>query len=293
MATTIVGIFDDYTEAQAAVKALSGAGVKQGDIHIARNEPAGKSYTTYGGPNSKDYTSGTGIGASIENFFSNLFGANDDPAIRRESDIYAESVRRGSVAVAVNVEENMVDTAADILNRNGAVDIDRRAAQYRAAGYKNYDAKAPLYNAEQSQTEVKNYAGQGEVALPVIEEQLNIGKRVVQGGGVRVHTRVTERPVEEQVTLREENVTVNRRPVDREVSDADMKNFKEGDFTVTTQAEEAVVGKTSRVVEEVVVGKKVTEREETIRDTVRRTDVEVDEINAATDELQSRKARNS
>ena len=293
MATTIVGIFDDYTEAQAAVKALSGAGVKQGDIHIARNEPAGKSYTTYGGPNSKDYTSGTGIGASIENFFSNLFGANDDPAIRRESDIYAESVRRGSVAVAVNVEENMVDTAADILNRNGAVDIDRRAAQYRAAGYKNYDAKAPLYNAEQSQTEVKNYAGQGEVALPVIEEQLNIGKRVVQGGGVRVHTRVTERPVEEQVTLREENVTVNRRPVDREVSDADMKNFKDGDFTVTTQAEEAVVGKTSRVVEEVVVGKKVTEREETIRDTVRRTDVEVDEINAATDELQSRKARNS
>ncbi len=278
MATTIVGIFDDFTKAQAAVKALSGAGVKQGDVHIARNEPAGKSYTTYGGPNSKDYTTGTSIGDKISDFFGNLFGTNDDPAIRAESDVYAESVRRGSVAVAVKVEDKMVDRAADILNDNGAVDVDRRTAQYRAAGYKNYDAKAPLYNAEQSQTEFKNFAGQGEIALPVIEEQLNVGKRVVQRGGVRVHTRVTERPVEEQVTLREENVTVNRRPADRAVSDADMKNFKEGDFNVTTKAEEAVVGKQSRVVEEVVINKNVTERAETVRDSVKRTDVEFDEI---------------
>ena len=112
----------------------------------------------------------------------------------------------------------------------------------------------------------------------MIEEQLNVGKRVVQRGGVRVHTRVTERPVEEQVTLREENVTVNRRPADRAVSDADMKNFKEGDFNVTTKAEEAVVGKQSRVVEEVIINKNVTERAETVRDSVKRTDVEFDEI---------------
>ena len=58
-----------------------------------------------------------------------------------------------------------------------------------------------------------------------------------------------------------------------------MKNFKDGDFTVTTQAEEAVVGKQSRVVEEVDVGKEMTERTESVRDTVKRTDVEVDEIN--------------
>lgn len=288
--TTIVGIFDNYADTQRAVQALSKAGVKQGDIFIARNEPAGKSYTTYGGPNSKDYTTGTSIGDKISDFFGNLFGADDDPAIKQESDLYAESVRRGSVAVAVKVQENMVDKATDILNDNGAVDVDRRAAQYRQAGYKKYDAKSPLYNAEQSKAEFQQYANQGEIALPVIEEQLNIGKRVVQRGGVRVHTRVTTRPVEEQVTLREENVTVNRRPVNREVSEADMKNFKEGEFDVTTRAEEAVVGKQSRVVEEVVVGKNVTEREETVRDTVRRTDVEVEEINTVN--KQSRKARN-
>ena len=290
MATTIVGIFDNYTQAQAAVKALSGAGIKQGSVSIARNEPAGKGYTTYGGANSKDYDTGTSIGGSISDFFANLFGGDNDPALKDERDIYAESVRRGGTAVTVQVEDNMVEKAADILNDNGAVDVDRRAAQYRKTGYKNYDAKAPLYNAEQSKTELRQYAGEGEVALPVIEEQLNVGKRVVQRGGVRVHTTITERPVEEQVTLREENVTVNRRPVDRAVSDADMKNFKDGSFNVTTKAEEAVVGKQARVVEEVVVGKNVTEHTETVRDSVKRTDVKVDEINNDTDSAKSQKA---
>lgn len=289
MATTIVGIFDDFTEAQAAVQALSEAGVKQGDIHIVRNEPAGKSYTTYGGPNSKDYTTGTSIGDKVSNFFGDLFGGDDDPSMHDERNLYAESVRRGSVAVAVKVENQTVERAADILNDYGAIDVDRRAAQYRSAGYQSYDASAPLYDAEQTQTERQDFAAQGEVALPVIEEQLNVGKRVVQRGGVRVHTHVTERPVEESVTLREEKVTVNRRPVNREVSETDMANFREGEFDVTTRSEEAVVGKQSRVVEEVVVGKNVTEREETVRDTVRRTDVEVEEIDA--DDAQSRKAR--
>jgi len=291
MATTLVGIFDDYAKAQTAVQALSGAGVKQGDIHIARNEPAGEGYTTYGGPNSKDYNTGTSIGDSISDFFGNLFDGDDDPAVREERDLYAESVRRGSVAVAVKVEDNMVNRAADVLNDNGAVNVDRRAAQYRSAGYKNYDRKAPLYNDEQSKTEFQQYAEQGEVTLPVIEEQLNVGKRVVQRGGVRIHTRLTERPVEETVTLREENVTVNRRPVDREFSDADRATLNEGDFTVTTRSEEAVVGKQARVVEEVVIGKNVTEREETVSDTVKRTDVEVEEIN--TDAAKSLNARKS
>lgn len=281
MTTTLVGIFDDYARAQKAVGELTAAGVKQGAIQIVRNEPAGKSYTTYGGPNSKDYTTGTSIGDKVSDFFGNLFDGDDDASVRQESEIYAESVRRGSVAVAVRVEDGTADEAADILNNNGAVDVDRRAAQYRAAGYKNYDAKAPLYNAEQTKTEVAGYAGQGEIALPVIEEQLNVGKRVVQRGGVRVHTSVTTRPVEETVTLREENVTVNRRPVDRAVTDAD--NFQEGEFSVTTRSEEAVASKQARVVEEVVVGKNVTEREETVRDTVKRTDVQVDEINVEAD----------
>lgn len=278
MNKTIVGIFDNYTKAQAAVKALSNAGVKQGDITIARNEGTGKGYTTYGGEKSKNYDTGESIGDKISDFFGNLFGANDDPSMTAESNIYAESVRRGSTVVTANVAENMVDKAVDIFNNNGAIDVDRRAAQYRSTGYKKFDAKAKPYTAEQTKTEMKNFTDQGEIALPVIEEQLNVGKRIVNRGGVRIHTSVTETPVEKQINLREEKVNVERHKVDRAVTDADMKNFKEGEFDVTTKAEKAVVGKTAKVVEEVVVGKKVTEHTETVSDKVKRTDVEVDEI---------------
>ena len=287
MATTLVGIYDDLAQAQKAVQQLSQAGIRQGDITIASND-GGKGYTSYGGSNSRDYTTGSSIGNDISNFFGSIFGSdiNND-----ELDIYSEAVRRGSAVVIVDTDDKMTERASEVLNQHSAVDVDRRAAQYRSSGYKKFDAKAPLYNAEQTRTETQNYANQGEVALPVIEEQINVGKRVVQRGGVRVHTRITERPVEETVNLREEKVTVNRRPVDREFSDADRTTLNKGDFTVTTQGEEAVVSKEARVVEEVVVGKDVTERQETVRDTVKRTDVEVEETDVDID-TQRKGARN-
>src|SRR5207237_10471150 len=80
------------------------------------------------------------------------------------------------------------------------------------------------------------------------------------------------------VRLREEHVVVNRRPVNRAVTDADLNNFREGEIELTERAEVPVVAKQARVVEEVEVGKQVEERQQTISDTVRRTDVEVEEI---------------
>jgi uncharacterized protein (TIGR02271 family) len=119
---------------------------------------------------------------------------------------------------------------------------------------------------------------EGQQAIPVVEEELHVGKREVQRGGVRVHTRVEERPVEEQVRLREEHVSVERRPADRPVTAADLNTFQEGTIEMTERAEEAVVQKQARVVEEVVVGKEASQRTETVRDTVRRTDVDIQEI---------------
>jgi len=58
-----------------------------------------------------------------------------------------------------------------------------------------------------------------QVRVPIVEEQVQVGKREVERGGARIHTHVTERPVQEQVTLREEHVTVERHPVDRPVLD--------------------------------------------------------------------------
>ncbi|MCU0493600.1 MAG: DUF2382 domain-containing protein, partial [Chloroflexaceae bacterium] len=113
--------------------------------------------------------------------------------------------------------------------------------------------------------------------IPVVEEDLQVGKREVERGTTRVRSHVEETPVEEQVRLREEQVRVERRPVNRPVSDADMAAFKETSFEVREVDEEPVVAKQARIVEEVVVKKDVTEHTETIRDTVRRTQVDIDQ----------------
>jgi len=117
-----------------------------------------------------------------------------------------------------------------------------------------------------------------EGQLDVVEEQLEVGKRAVEKGGVRVHRTVEERPVEEKVNLREEHINVERRPTDRPVTAADEQAFKEGTIEVTETQEQPVVSKTARVVEEVLVNKDVNERTETVRDNVRRSDVQVERI---------------
>jgi len=126
-------------------------------------------------------------------------------------------------------------------------------------------------------------ANEGEVAIPVVEENIRVGKREVESGGVRVTTSVEETPVNEQVTLREETVTVERRPVDQPVDAGTVTDaFREGTFEVRERDEEAVIAKEARVVEEVVVGKQAEERTETIQDTVRRTNVDVEQISGQT-----------
>jgi uncharacterized protein (TIGR02271 family) len=121
-----------------------------------------------------------------------------------------------------------------------------------------------------------------EVRIPVVEEELRVGKRAVEQGGVRVTTRVEEVPVNEQVTVREEHVHVERQPVDRAATDADFAAAQQGALEVRERREEVVVDKEARIVEEVVINKDVDARTETIQDTVRSTDVDVQEIRGET-----------
>ena len=110
-----------------------------------------------------------------------------------------------------------------------------------------------------------------------MEERLRVGKREVAGGAVRVRSYVVERPVEEQVRLHEERVSVERRPVDRAVTGADAAAFQERTIEARATSEEAVVGKEARVVEEIGIRKEASDRTETVRDTVRSTKVEVED----------------
>jgi uncharacterized protein (TIGR02271 family) len=118
-----------------------------------------------------------------------------------------------------------------------------------------------------------------ETVIPIVEEELEVGKRQVQSGGAHIRTGVVETPVEQQVTLREEHVNVTRHAVNEPVTDG-AAAFKEQSFDVTETDEVPVVTKQARVVEEVVIGKTATDRTETVHDTVRRTDVEVDDLSA-------------
>jgi uncharacterized protein (TIGR02271 family) len=116
----------------------------------------------------------------------------------------------------------------------------------------------------------------GEEVIPVAEEQLRVGKRDVSHGRVRIRSYVVETPVEEQVTLREERVAVERRPVDRALGDAEQA-FQERTIEAEERGEEAVVSKEARITEEVVVRKEAEQRTETVSDTVRQTEVEVED----------------
>ncbi len=192
---------------------------------------------------------------------------------------YNEGVRRGGTLIAVKAEDAMATRVAQILGDDGAVNIDERAEQYKQTGFvPTPNTPATPANAPAGNAADRIQARDGETVLPVVEEELRVGKREVEGGGVRVYSHITETPVEENVTLHEEHVSVDRRPVDRVASAADTNAMRDQSIEVREHSEEAVISKQARVVEEVVVGKQATDRTETIRDTVRRTDVEVEQI---------------
>lgn len=116
--------------------------------------------------------------------------------------------------------------------------------------------------------------------IPVIKEELQVGKREVEKGGIRLRTRIVETPVEENINLREEKINIERTPVDRP---ADASDLKEEQMELTERAEVPVVSKEARVVEEVSLNKEVTEKEESIQDTVRNTEVDVERTDNTND----------
>lgn len=273
MSQTVVGIFDTAAEAQQAAQQLQAAGFSLDHVDVstrgAQSAQDSSNYTNTTGSVTEgvsDAAARTGDG--ISDFFSNLFGGADDEDTRRYSHVARNT---GSVVTVHAQSSENAQRAAEILDAAGAVDVDERANQ---SGYQSTGASAYAGSTEATT--------EGATSAQVIEENLQVGKRVEQTGGARLRSRIVERPVEASVRLREEHVTVNRTPVNRPATEADFNAFKEGDIEITESAERAVVGKEARVVEEVTLGKEVTEREETIHDTVRKTEVDVERLDGGT-----------
>jgi len=211
-----------------------------------------------------------------------------------DAELYAEGVRRGETLLTVQVDDAEVSRTRDLLNQYNPTDVHGEASNWRSQGWSRFD-ETTTPSAEEYQsyrtrsssstgmdTDMSNQTTRttedGKMVLPIVEEQVDVTKREVEKGRVHVYTEVTEKPVSTDVTLRQENVTVERRPADRPVSPNDAA-FREQDIELTERAEQAVINKSARVVEEVVVGTDVTQQSQTVSDTVRRTDVHVERDN--------------
>jgi len=313
MQHTLVAVFDNRNDAQKALEDLVASGFSRQEARLSEGDPSGQSSLSssmdQSNRTSESPEHDTGFGAGIRHFFSDLFGTDRSP----DAQMYSDAVTRGHYVLTVTAaSEPEVERAADIVERYGPVDIDETAQQWDASATPDAARMGMPSGMQQSQSMSQQYApgtdptpmsstsgmqgaaqnaqlqgtqqGAGATqAIPVIQEALKVGKRQVERGGVRIYQRVVETPVNESVGLREEHVNVERHAVDRPVSASDINAFQETTIELRETAEEAVVEKTARVVEEVVVGKQVTQRNEQISDSVRRTEVEVEQLSPQDD----------
>jgi uncharacterized protein (TIGR02271 family) len=297
---TITAFFERREDAEEAMQALRDEGFAERDIRLvpgAERDPSG-AQTPRNEPR--------GFWESL----SDLFLPDED----RYS--YAEGLSRGGYLITVNATDDSYDTALDLLDREGTIDMDAREQEWRSSGWAGYDrgtaAAAPtsalatgslagstgvgagfpdetnrgsatLASGSREGLEANTSTGAtlgeagrreaGEV-IPLAEEKLRVGKREVGHGRVRVRSYVVETPVEEDVQLREERVSLERRPVDRPISSTDDV-FRDRSVEFDERAEEAVIGKDVRIKEELVIGKEEAVRTQKVADTVRHTEVEV------------------
>jgi len=120
------------------------------------------------------------------------------------------------------------------------------------------------------------------LVVPVHEEELTATKRAVERGQVRVEKNVVAEERTLEVPVTEERVHVERRVVDRPVTDGDMV-FEEGTIEVPVRGEEVDLQKRVRVAEEVEIGKEAVARTERVAGTVRREEVRIDDATTQTD----------
>jgi uncharacterized protein (TIGR02271 family) len=256
---TIVAVYNTTSEAEAAVRDLKAADV-----------PADAIRQHTGPVTTGNTASEIASPAHDRGFWSNLFGGEPD----HDTSVYDRSVESGSSVVTVRIPEQHVTRVTEILERHNPVDLDERASSY---GLTETTTTTRTPTAPVTPPRTGTTAGTEGEKIQLAEETLSVGKRAVNRGTTRIRRYVVETPVEQQVTLQTEKVTVDRRPVSdgRPVTGAD---FTDKVVEMTETGEEAVVSKTARVKEEVTLRKDAAERVETVKDTVRRQEVEVEEV---------------
>jgi len=280
----IVAVFETDSAAAAAERALEGAGIPRSAI--SRYTPA-TSHSSSGG------------------FWAWLLGEDADTTTTRsayptEGEVYDRQARAGNTILSVRLDDDsLIHQAITVLDAHHPIEIDEHADETEPASRTSgsFVQAEPAGKAEGYSTVAPSSVGQasdlrpagmsggtdraasvapstGDEVIPLAEEQIEVGKRKVDRGTTRVRRYVVEKPVEQKVTLQGERVTIERRHPAGSTAAAGGA-FEERTVEVRETEEVPVVEKKARVVEEVAVRKEATERTETVKDTVRREEVEV------------------
>lgn len=265
-ATSISALFDNRADADSAVARLNQAGISSSQIRVEGGAATGTTTTT----------TSTTSGAYEDKGFWDKLGDYFFPDEDRYT--YAEGLSRGGFLVTVTgIAGTEYDTVLDILDDEGTVNLDEREASWRSEGWGGYESSTYAAPVARPMTDVDrtDLNRTDDDVIPIVEERLRVGKRDTQHGRVRVRAYTVEEPVSESIDLREEHVSLERRPVDRAVTAADT--FTDRTLEAEEYREEAVVSKDARVVEEVGLRKTSETHRETISDSVRHTEVEIED----------------
>ncbi|SMH56371.1 YsnF/AvaK domain-containing protein [Azospirillum agricola] len=189
---------------------------------------------------------GSGGDGTAADLRASLSGLEIDDA---DIQALAGSLDRRALVVTARVSADRAEAVVEIMTENGA-----------------------------EGTDVFDGPDEERLVLPEAEESIDVAKTSVTTG-VRARSTVTERPVHKTVTLKDETVQARRRDAGRDLSPEEAEAaFQEQTVEVTGVSEEAEIRKAARLIGEVEITKDSQERQETIRDTVRRTEVETQRI---------------
>jgi uncharacterized protein (TIGR02271 family) len=254
----IVTLFDSAEHADAARANLKHAGFLESDISTVSANSLPRSGTALREPG----------------LWQRLFGRGIE---EHEASVYAKAVESGGVVLTLRAAQEDIPKAMGILNQHNVIDVKDRAIDTgvsRAQG-------TPLGGPGPVPVPAKPITadlGKQQV-MRLAEEHLEVGKRLVEGGTTRIRRFVTQQQVEQKVALHDEHAEVIRRAVE---DPSYVKDVDWSDQTVEIRetAEEPIVSKNARVAEEIVIGKTGSDRVETIRDTVRKQQAQVERIPA-------------
>lgn len=280
----IVAVFDSDTSAAEAARELQQAGIPASSIRQYRRD---------GEIEQRQETQDSGGG-----FWSWLLGEEGGTAdLPRHHRSYDRSVDSGRAVLAVTIaDDTQIHRAIELIDAHHPVEINEETEEGDEAsstaglttGAGTQTGAWASGNTRTAATSTSGSAGvrstgsvadtaQGrrEETIPLAEEELEVGKRVVDHGTTRIRRYVVETPVEREVTLHGERVSVERRRPVAGTEAPGTAAFEERTVEVHESEEVPVVRKNAHVAEEVVVRREETERQEKVRDTVRREDVEI------------------